>query len=58
MSTTIARKALQENLDRYISQQTDQVMFNLHVALFQITKTLDEIDRKTDALARQVSQRR
>lgn len=54
MSTTKARKALDENTKLFINSQKDPVMWNLHVALREITKAIDELDRKIVHVSNQI----
>jgi hypothetical protein len=56
MGTYTARKALDDNLKRYVSARTDPAMHNLCVALRAMTGALDDIEGKLEYLSKQVAQ--
>jgi hypothetical protein len=54
MGTYAARQALDDNLKRHLSPETNPAMYNLCVALKDIARALDDLERKIDHVAYEV----
>ena len=49
MSLAMAKKALLENRERFLNENQDPVMCNLHTALYQIVECLERIEAEQSA---------
>ena len=56
MSLAMAKKALLENSEQHLDQERDPVMYNLHVALFQIVQCLKRLEAAQTSQAHAISQ--
>lgn len=54
MGTVAARRALDDNMNNYINAEKDPVMWNLCLALKEITRAIDNLDGEVSAIKKKL----